>query len=494
MTFLRQQGIRWRLALLYLSIFGVGLGVFCALLFQYFQRTQIQAFDTTLYNFAVDISTNLEMDFVGRLFVVNSNVAEAGKLFPFHLGGSFLEIRDSNGKVLLHSRSLKEKNLPLDVRTLKRVQKDKAIFQTVNARKMGLSSTSDELRLLTYFAYHKDWREPLILQVAVPLDLPRQERRDLLLFFALGIPMFLLIGGGAGIWMSKYALIPVHQMTLKAGNIAGVDNLKERIPVPEAHDEIRELAETFNGLLDRLDRAFTSQDRFISNASHQLKTPLTILKGELDLLRKTPMQGEVAAGLESAAGEINRLIKLVQDLLLLARLEAGRDTISLGTVNLDEVLLKSVARVQKLAKNKRVHITTQFSAELPGSELDVEVKGDEELIDSMLENFLENAVKYSPPDSVVEVSMNTSVREVFVQVRDNGPGVPKELRATVFERFTRGEPSNIIPGSGLGLSIAAEIARLHNVKIELGEHQPGRGTVVTLTFPRLRVDGRIVEI
>ena len=485
MTLFRQQGIRWRLASLYLSIFGIGLGVFCALLFQYYQRTQIQAFDTTLYNFAVDISTNLEMDFVGRLFVVNSNVSEAGKLFPFHLGGSFLEIRDSQGKILLHSRSLKEKNLPLDSRTLKRISEDRAVFQNISARRFGLTSGSDDLRLLTYWAHHKDWREPLILQVAVPLDLPRRERQDLLLFFALGIPIFLLIAGGAGIWMSKYALIPVHRMTQKAAAIAGVENLKERIPVPEAKDEIRELAETFNGLLERLDAAFASQERFISNASHQLKTPLTILKGELDMLRKSAFEEKaVASGLESAAGEINRLIQLVQDLLLLARLEAGRDTFSLGRVSLDEVLLQSVARVQKLARNKRVQINTQFTSERAEGELEAEVSGDSELLDSMLENFVENAVKYSPPDSTVEVGMHTATDRIEVRVQDHGPGVPSDLRDKIFERFTRGEPSNIIPGSGLGLSIAAEIARLHRVGIELGENPAGRGTAVILTFPR----------
>src|SRR5581483_3798303 len=124
---LGHQGIRLRLGLLYLSIFAVGLSVFCAVLFQYFQRTQIQAFDTALYNFAVDISGNLEMDLVGRLFVVNTSVSEAGKLFPFHLGGSFLEIRDGQGNVLLHSRSLKDKNLPLDSETLLKVIQEKAV-------------------------------------------------------------------------------------------------------------------------------------------------------------------------------------------------------------------------------------------------------------------------------------------------------------------------------------------------------------------------------
>jgi signal transduction histidine kinase len=294
--------------------FAVGLSVFCALLFQYFQRTQIEAFDSTLYNFAVDISTDLEMDFVGRLFVVNSNPAEGGKMFPFHLGGSFLEICDTNGRVLLHSRALKNRRLPLDADTLKQVLKEKFYFQTLSARSLGLESSSPDLRLLTYLANRPEWREPLILQIAVPLDLPRQERRDLLLFFALGIPGFLLISGIAGMWMSRRALKPVHDMTLKAAAITGVENLSERIPVPAAEDEISELALTFNSLLDRLDRAFASQERFISNASHQLKTPLTILKNELHTLKKAQASGaDLGEGLESAADEIQRLILLVQD-------------------------------------------------------------------------------------------------------------------------------------------------------------------------------------
>ncbi|MGE0528553.1 MAG: sensor histidine kinase, partial [Bdellovibrionales bacterium] len=384
----RRQGIRWRLALLYLSLFAVGLIFFCALLFQYFQRVQIKAFDTTLFNFAVDISSSLEMDFVGRLFVVSSPLSEAGKMFPFR--GSFLEIRDSRGRVLLHSPTLRDKNLPLELETLRRLPIEKAIFRTISAERIGLRSTSSDLRLLTYWAQHKDWREPLILQVAVTLDLPRQERRDLLLFFALAIPTFLVSAGIAGIWLSKRALSPVAEMTQKAREITGVENLKDRIPVPEAEDEISELAITFNSLLDRLDKAFASQDRFISNASHQLKTPLTILKGELNLLRKGKAQNpEVVAGLESAAGEINRLIILVQDLLLLARLEAGKDTIALTPVRLDEVLMKVVSRVQKLAQKKSVHISTQLVSEHPDAELEAEVLGDEDLLDSMIENFVE---------------------------------------------------------------------------------------------------------
>lgn len=497
MNILARQGIRLRLALLYLSVFAVGLSIFCAVLFQYFQRTQIQAFDATLYNFAVDISSNLEMDFIGRLFFVNSGVAEAGKLFPFHLGGSFLEIRDGFGKVLMHSRSLKERTLPLSLETLQRLEIEKAIFQTISSASIGVTSTSPDLRLLIYWTHRKDWKEPLILAVAVPLDLPRQERRDLLLFFLLGIPTFLVIAGVAGVWMSRRALKPVHDMTLKARDITGVGKLTERIPVPVPEDEIRELAETFNGLLDRLDKAFASQDRFIANASHQLRTPLTILKGELDLLRRSEAAGsDIQDGLDSVAVEINRLIQLVQDLLLLARLEAGRDSIAFTTVRVDEVLMKVVARLQKLAKVKQVQITTQFTAEKPGAELDVEVQGDEELLDAMFENFIENAIKYSPSGSVVELSMKVCHQTIEIRVRDSGPGIPIELRQKIFERFTRVLPSNIVPGSGLGLSIASEIAHLHHVKIDLvssggidrgatttATDQENPGTTVRLTFP-----------
>jgi signal transduction histidine kinase len=485
MIALRHQGIRWRLALLYSGIFGAGLIVFCALLFKYYQRTQVQAFDQTLFNYAVDTSSGLEMDFVGRVFPVGQAPADSGKWFPFPLGNHYMEIRDIRGSILVHQRSLGEKTLPLDQRTLAIVQQEKAVTQTISTAELGVKSTTKNLRLITYWAHHADWREPLILQIAVPMDLLEKEQFDLLLFFAIAIPLFLITACLGGVWMSKPALRPVRDITEKAKSITGVEKLKERIPVPAAQDEIHELAVTFNSLLDRLDKAFASQDRFISNASHQLKTPLTILKGELELLQKSGIESvSVREGLESARGEINRLIQLVQDLLLLARLEAGRDTIALTPVHVDEALIQVVARLQKLASNKNVQLTTHLSAATAGAELEAEVLGDEDLLGSMFENFIENAVKYSPADSTVEIEMRTLPDAVEVRIRDNGPGIPAELRQKIFERFTRVQPSNVIPGSGLGLSIASEIAHIHNAKIELTAPQYGPGTIVTIRFGR----------
>jgi signal transduction histidine kinase len=479
-------GIRWRLAWLYTGLFSICLSVFSGLLFQYFQSTQIRAFDASLYNFAVDLSSNLEMDFVGRLFVVNSNVNEVAKSFPFHLGGSYLEIRDTRGRMLLPARLANQGVLPLDAATIAQVLREKRVFRTLSPTLIGLQARAPNYRVLTYFAQHADWREPLLLQVAVPLDLPTQERQDLLLFFMLAIPSFLGLSVLVGVWMSSKALKPVHDMSRKAQGITGVDKLTERIPVPQARDELRELAETFNGLLDRLNKAFASQDRFISNASHQLKTPLTILKGELELLGRVPQNNpELSLGLESARAEINRLIRLVHDLLLLARLEAGQDPLTMTLVRLDEVLTNVVSRLQKLANTKDVRIKSMLSADNPDRDLDAVIMGDEELVESMVENFVENAIKYSPVGALVTVQLLSRAGGLEVLIGDEGPGVPEEQRQKMFERFSRGQSSSTsVQGSGLGLSIAAEIARIHAVHIELAAGQDGRGTSVRLSFQR----------
>lgn len=484
-----RQGIRWRIGMMYLCTFAVGLVVFCTLLFQYFQRMQIQAFDTTLYNFAVDISSNLEMDFVGRLFVVNPGAAEEGKLFPFHLGGSFLEIRDTKGKVLRHSKSLDAKNLPFDNGTLESALRDRAVFRTIKSASHKLKSPSPELRLISFLAFREGWVQPLILQIAVPMDLPRQERRDLMLFFGFGVPIFLVLAGIVGFLISKTALRPVRDMTKKAGAISGVGNLGERIPVPSATDEIQDLAVTFNELLERLEKAFVSQDRFVSNASHQLKTPLTILKGELEMFAKSEAKPEdLKLFLDSSRNEINRMIRLVEELLLLARLEAGKDTLTIGTVRLDEVVLNVVSRLQKLAEKKSVSIKTAFQSERKDAELEVQTRGDEELLVCMMENFVENAIKYSPSNTIIDVQLRSERNNIVVSVNDQGAGIPEESRQKIFERFHRVHPSSIVPGSGLGLAIAAEIARLHDVVIELtGNAAAGRGTRVQMTFQRLNV-------
>lgn len=468
------------MALLYLSLFGSGLIIFCFFLFQNYLSSQQESFDKALFNFAADVSSDLEVDILGRLYSKN-RTADEGKYFPFPLGKSYLEIRSLSGQVLLMSKSLRGKSLPpvsaADVRLLRQT---KASFQTI-PRPTGNLGSSKYLRLVRYLAFHEGWPEPLILQVAVPMDLLEEERRGLIWYFSIAIPSFLLVVGVLGVFLSRRALMPVQRIS---NRVKGMDDLKERIPVPQTDDEISQLAKTFNGLLDRLEQAFVSQDRFIANASHQLKTPLTILKGELEMVKSSTDPSEMKSFMESASGEINHMINLVQDLLLLARIESGKDSISMDWVRVDEILLQVVSRLQKLATQKNITILTNFSSEVPNEELDVEFKGDEELLASMLENFIENAIKYSPEGKSVHVWLESKHSEFVISVIDEGPGISASEMPRIFDRFHRNRATGT-QGSGLGLVVAQEIAKLHEVEVKVEsdpENQPG--TRVIVVFPK----------
>lgn len=473
------QGIRVQMALLYLSLSGAGLIFFCFFLFQNYLASQQESFDKALFNFAADVSSDLEVDFLGRLYSRNST-AEEGKYFPFPLGKSYLEIRDLRGDVLLISKSLRGRNLPpFTQQEVQKLKETKASFRTI--RPDGYRGSSSQLRLVRYLAFHEGWQEPLILQVAVPLDLLEEERRGLMWYFSIAIPIFLLIVGVSGVFLSRRALRPVQRIS---NRVKAMRDLKTRIPVPRTEDEISQLAQTFNGLLDRLEQAFVSQDRFIANASHQLKTPLTILKGELEMVKSSKDPREIEEFLRSASGEINHMINLVQDLLLLARIESGKDSIVLDWVRVDEILLQVVSRLQKLATQKDITILTSFKSEVPNAELDVDFKGDEELLVSMLENFIENAIKYSPPEKTVNVTLESRHLEFIIEIEDEGPGIALSAQPNVFDRFQR-ERSSDAEGSGLGLSVAKEIAKLHEIEIEILSDPPHQtGTRVILTFPK----------
>ncbi len=481
MVSVRPNGIRVQMALLYLTLSGAGLIVFCLFLFQNYLSSQQESFDKALFNFAADVSSDLEVDFLGRLYSKN-RTGDEGKYFPFPLGKSYLEIRNLNGQVLLISKSLRGRNLPaFTPEEIELLKQTKASFQTI-LRPRENRGPSGYLRMVRYLAYHEGWLEPLVLQVAVPMDLLEEERRGLIWYFIIAIPSFLLVVGVFGVFLSRRALMPVQRITNK---VKGMGDLKARIPVPKTEDEISQLARTFNGLLDRLEKAFVSQDRFIANASHQLKTPLTILKGELEMVKSSNDKSEVDAFLKSASGEINHMINLVEDLLLLARIESGKDSISLDWVRVDEILLSVVSRLQKLATQKNISIVTNFKSEVPNAELDVDFKGDEELLRSMLENFVENAIKYSPEGKTVSVSLESKHLEFVIEIKDEGPGISPEAQTLIFDRFQREKVSSVAQGSGLGLPVAQEIAKLHGVDVKI-ESDPSTapGTRVSIAFPK----------
>jgi signal transduction histidine kinase len=378
-------------------------------LYRVLVRNLQSEFDADLYNHAVDVAQGINVDFFGALSV-NADTLSAGKIFPFALGNAYVQVVSPDGTILARSKGLGKAELPRFPEDYKLLLDQGAVFRTVSAREMPaapgakVAKRGSNYRMLTYVV-QKAPGLTLILQIAVPLQLLEQESKGLITFFLFAIPLTLIVAAFGGLFLSRRALLPVATIIDKARSLSP-HQLGERIPVPDADDEIRQLALTLNGLLERLQKAFESQDRFVADASHQLKTPLAIIRGELDVLRsrgpgQEPSREEIGEFLESAAQELQFLSRMVEDLLLLARVDAGAGSLAIGRVRADEVTVEAASRLEKFARSRSVRLRIELD---PNAAVeDFEIQGDSFLLQSMLQSLIENAIKFSPEGGVVGV-------------------------------------------------------------------------------------------
>jgi hypothetical protein len=465
------RGIRFRLTAWFVGIFGSVLVAFSILLYSAFVQTHEAEFDADLFNHAIDVSDAVDFDLFGRLRIQGDLLATGGKIFPFALGRAYLMIREAGGPVVARSRTLGEQELPFDSLDSERLGRHGVSFRDIDARNLPRFSRErvPGYRMLSYLI-ERPPATRLILQIAVPTTILERQRARLAGFFFLAIPLTLVAATFGGLYLSRRAFEPVAAIIEKAERI-GAAHLAERVPVPAADDELRHLALTLNGLLDRLQQAFESQERFVADASHQLKTPLSILRGELDVLKsRARSPEEIAEFLESASQETEYLSRMVEDLLLLARVDAGNASLSVQDVRLDEIALEATSRLEPFARARGARLRLNLA---PGSAF--ETRGDPELLRCMVQNLVENAIKFSLAGGTVEVEVRERGGELAVAVTDEGPGVPAEDLKRVFERFYRsGQARGRVAGVGLGLPIARRIAEAHGGRID-AENVDGRG-------------------
>jgi signal transduction histidine kinase len=465
--------LRIRLIAFFVAIFGTTLLVFSTLLYQVFVTNHQKQFDDTLLNYAVDVAYSIDVDYFGELRLAPNSLRQNEKAFPFALGDTFLQLRTFTGANLARSKNLGRGTLPFTPSDRQGTVDRKAIFSTLSshdATRMGLPGR--QYRVIDYLIEKAGYG--LILQVAAPMVLLEREKQGLITFFAFSIPFILIVAVLGGLYISSRALAPVNAIIEKTRNLSA-NRLSERVPVPEAHDEIRELAKTLNGLLNRLEQAFLSQENFIADASHQLKTPLAILQGELDLMRSRPRSPEENEQFfASASEEVRYLSRIIEELLLLARIDAGAASLQLREIRVDEIALDCIARIEKFAKKQSIKISLNLSE--AGDDQSFVVLADPDLIRSLLETLLENAIKYSPATGgLVTLNLKNSEKSVELELKDQGEGILPEALPKIFQRFFRSErvPGEK-PGAGLGLAIAKRIAEVHSGSIE-AESVPGQG-------------------
>jgi two-component system, OmpR family, sensor kinase len=311
---------------------------------------------------------------------------------------------------------------------------------------------------------------------------PQQEMlEDVRASFAWVVPIALLLASAGGYFLARKSLAPVVAMSTQAEKI-GAANLHDRLIVHNEKDELGHLARSFNELLERLEQSFERQRRFVADASHELRTPVAILRGEAEVALSQPERpsAEYRESLTVLHQESQRLTRIVEDLFTLTRADAGQYPLTPRHFYLDELVADCVHSARTLAIAKQISLKSSAEEELP-------LFADESLVRRMILNLLDNAIKYTPRGGSVSVQCSKCDGSYALQITDSGPGISKDMQARIFERFVRTDEARSRGehdggGAGLGLSIARWIAGVHGGRLELSRSDEA-GSTFTAILP-----------
>ena len=377
----------------------------------------------------------------------------------------FLQVCDQNGRWIYRSRLMAHYDPPMPV---------KASYSAYNALAVDLP-----LRVLVreITAGGQTYR----IQVASPMDDFYDAIDQFKWMILLLSPLLLVLASAGGYWLSRRALAPVDQIT-RASQEINSSNLGKRLSVPQSGDELQRLSETLNKMLGRLESSFTRITQFTADASHELRTPLALMRTTTEVsLRTSQTVADYREAQEEILAELEKTSSLVEKLMLLARADAGVETLQRRPVNLAECLREASKDGRILAEAKQV----KFSAELNGEDLVVE--GDSHALNRLFLILIDNAVKYTQPGGSVTLALRRRNGSAVAEFRDTGIGVSADDLPHIFDRFYRADKarSREFGGVGLGLSIARWVAEAHGGSIEV-QSTPAAGSVFCVRLPLLQ--------
>ena len=453
------MSLRSRLTLLYTSMVGGILLLFGVAVFVSVSLTVTRQIDNTLLRTAELVRLNLRVDANGDLRATSLSSLDLPADIYVQVWNREGTLRDASPNIISYGR-------PLDPVSLS----------------MGMPRLSDvvsgEVRLRVRSVPLEIGDRPVgTLQVGTRVEVVSATQRTLLVVLLVGTVLAITAAVLAAWFSTGSALKPLDSVTETALQITVAGDLSRRIPYhgpPE--DEVGQLINAFNQTLSRLENLFNTQRRFLADVGHELRTPLTVIKGNVGLIRKLAEFDEES--LCTIDDEVDRLTRMVGDLLLLAQAESGKIVLARQLVELDTLLLDVFNQMSVLAKGK---LDLRI-----GSIDQVLVCADRDRLKQVLVNLLGNAINYTPKGGEVIIGLGKQNNQARLTISDNGPGIPAEDLPHIFERFYRSEKARTRQrdgkGYGLGLSIAYWIVRNHQGRIEVSS-TPGKGSTFCVWLP-----------
>ncbi|PZV03959.1 MAG: two-component sensor histidine kinase, partial [Leptolyngbya sp.] len=320
------------------------------------------------------------------------------------------------------------------------------------------------------------------IAIAVNLRTIEAEMNAIRNAYLVSIPLLLVLIAIGAWWLSGNALKPIHEVTATLRRVTA-KGLDQRVPTSGSDREFVELLQVFNQMMERLDRSFTQASRFSADAAHELKTPLSILQGELERTLQAAAPGsELQQRLSRLLDEVRHLSAIVRKLLLLSLADAGQIRLHTTQVDLSELLADLVSDIDLLAPDLKVQVQIVRG---------LQVQADQAFLIQVLQNLIDNAIKYNLPQGWVRVETGRRQQTIFVTVSNSSRDIPASERSRIFDRFHRGTLARTqsIEGLGLGLSLSREIVYAHGGNLTL-DSPPAGQTAFTLTLPTELSDSR----
>ena len=466
------RSIRWRLTGWYVFLLSCVLFLFSAGTYVAVYRLLVENFDEILASQANLIVQTIAIE--NSQLTFNNDTLRIGRINDEHL----IRIYSADGTLIFNDNP-KENTPELAKQVPDALQGERHSTQ--------IDGHDGLLRVQT-FPITKDRKVTGVLQVGLSFEDVGDTMRALLKVMLVLAPGMLLLASGGGFFLANRALMPIDRITRAAQQISA-ENFSRRLDLRGPDDEVGRLARTFDAMIMRLQAAFEQQRRFTADASHELRSPLTAIIGQIDVATERPRDAEsYRATLLSVREQAQRLARISNDMLFLAQSEAQSRPAHNELIDLGELLPAIVAQAEPLAEARHQTLALELGEQLV-------VRGNEDDLIRLFLNLIDNAIRYTPPGGTIVVEAARAGEPaafgqqqrpgVCVQVRDSGPGIAPEHLPHLFERFFRVDRgrSRAQGGSGLGLAIAQTIAQAHGGQLSV-ESAPGKGSTFTAILPQ----------